>query len=198
MEQISQYFEKCQGLLSDYYKKGKRRGHYKTWGVGFEVEVWLWSHGFLSIYHTYRRRNGNKYICCVYIHKYICYVCPLREPRIDDMSATVDMPRYCFPNTIIHPKKPRLLEEIINSWNGSAEVQYDICNIFTHQKVRKCLKSVGSGSSCHGSRKRIWLASMRTQVPSLASLSGLRIWHCREQWCRSQMWLGSCVAVAAA
>ena len=34
------------------------------------------------------------------------------------------------------------------------------------------------------------------QVRSLASLSGLRIQHCRELWCRSQAWLGSGVAVA--
>ena len=36
------------------------------------------------------------------------------------------------------------------------------------------------------------------RVQSLASLSGLRIWHChcREPSCRSQMWLRSCVAVA--
>ena len=27
-------------------------------------------------------------------------------------------------------------------------------------------------------------------------LSGLRIWHCHELWCRLQMWLGSCVAMA--
>ena len=40
--------------------------------------------------------------------------------------------------------------------------------------------------------------SMRTWVQSLASLGGLRIWRCRELWCRSQMWLGSCVAVAVA
>ena len=33
---------------------------------------------------------------------------------------------------------------------------------------------------------------------SLALLSGLRIWRCRELWCRSQMWLGSGVAVAVA
>ena len=32
----------------------------------------------------------------------------------------------------------------------------------------------------------------------LASLSGLRIRHCHELWCRSQMWLGSHVAVAVA
>ena len=30
----------------------------------------------------------------------------------------------------------------------------------------------------------------------LASLSGLRIWHCHELWCKSKMWLESCVAVA--
>ena len=33
------------------------------------------------------------------------------------------------------------------------------------------------------------LVSMRMQVRSLASLSGLRIWHCRDLWCRSRMWL---------
>ena len=44
--------------------------------------------------------------------------------------------------------------------------------------------------------KWIWLASTRTQVRSLALLSGLRIWHCHEPWHRSQMWLGSHVAVA--
>ena len=32
--------------------------------------------------------------------------------------------------------------------------------------------------------KWIWLVSMRTQVRSLASRSGLRIWCCYELWCR--------------
>ena len=35
-----------------------------------------------------------------------------------------------------------------------------------------------------------WLASVRTGVPFLALLSGLRIWCCSELWCRSQTWLG--------
>ena len=39
---------------------------------------------------------------------------------------------------------------------------------------------------------------MRLQVQPLASLSGLRIWGCRELWCRLQMWLGSHVVVAKA
>ena len=32
--------------------------------------------------------------------------------------------------------------------------------------------------------QRIWLASMRTQVRSLASISGLRIWYCHQLGCR--------------
>ena len=39
---------------------------------------------------------------------------------------------------------------------------------------------------------------MRMQVRSLASLKGLRIWHCCELWCRSQTRLRSRVAVAVA
>ena len=39
---------------------------------------------------------------------------------------------------------------------------------------------------------------MRMHVQSLASLSGLRIWCCHEQWCRLQMWLRSRIVVAVA
>jgi len=45
--------------------------------------------------------------------------------------------------------------------------------------------------------KRIRLGTMRMQVRPLASLSGLRIQHCRELWCRSQKLPGSHVAVSA-
>ena len=45
-----------------------------------------------------------------------------------------------------------------------------------------------------------WLTNLtsihETWVRSLALLSGLRIRHCHELQCRSQMWLGSCVAAA--
>jgi len=44
--------------------------------------------------------------------------------------------------------------------------------------------------------KCIWLASMRTQIQSLALLSGLRIWLCHELWGRSQRWLRFGIAVA--
>ena len=46
--------------------------------------------------------------------------------------------------------------------------------------------------------KRIQLGTMKLWVRSLVLLSGLRIQHCRELWCRSQTLLGSCVAVAVA
>ena len=45
-------------------------------------------------------------------------------------------------------------------------------------------------------QKRTQLVSMRMQVRSLASISGLGIHHCCELWCRSQMRVGSGVAVA--
>ena len=42
------------------------------------------------------------------------------------------------------------------------------------------------------------LASMKTQVQSLTQLSGLRIQHCPELWCRSRTWLRSGLAMAVA
>ena len=46
--------------------------------------------------------------------------------------------------------------------------------------------------------KQIQLGIKRLWVRSLASLSELRIQHCRELWCRLQTQLGTCVAVALA
>ena len=46
------------------------------------------------------------------------------------------------------------------------------------------------------SEKRIQQGTTRLWVPSLASLSGLRIQCCHELWCRLQTWLGSHIAVA--
>ena len=46
--------------------------------------------------------------------------------------------------------------------------------------------------------KQIHLGTMRFRVQSRACLHGLRIWHCRELWCRLQRQLESDVAVAVA
>ena len=63
------------------------------------------------------------------------------------------------------------------------------------QGVQENKKSTRYWSSCCGSVVT-QLVSMR--VRSLILLSGLRIWHCRELWCRVQMRLRFCVAVALA
>ena len=47
-------------------------------------------------------------------------------------------------------------------------------------------------------RKQIRVGTMKLEVRSLASLRGLRNWHCRELWYRSQTQLGSYIAVAVA
>ena len=47
-------------------------------------------------------------------------------------------------------------------------------------------------------QKQIRLGTTRLQVQSLASLIGLRIWHCLELWRRLQPQLGSHVSVAVA
>ena len=45
-------------------------------------------------------------------------------------------------------------------------------------------------------QKRIRLGTMGLQVPPLASFGGLRIRRCHELWCRSQVQLGTWIAVA--
>ena len=46
-------------------------------------------------------------------------------------------------------------------------------------------------------RKRVRLGTMKLWVESLASLSGLRIWHCNELWYRL-LWLWLWYRLAAA
>ena len=60
------------------------------------------------------------------------------------------------------------------------------------------IKTGSQGIPVMAQWKWIWLASKRTQVRSLASLSGLRIWRCCELWCRSKTRLRFGVAVAVA
>ena len=71
-----------------------------------------------------------------------------------------------------------------------------------HQ-VRRCIcpnhlitSETTSGVTVVAHRKWIWLVSMRTQIWSLALLSGLGFQRCCELWCRSKMGLRSHIAVA--
>ena len=68
--------------------------------------------------------------------------------------------------------------------------------VVTLSKVRIRLKI--TGVPVMAQQKWIQLGTMRLWVLSLASLSGLRIRHCCDLWCWSQMRLGSGVAKALA
>ena len=52
--------------------------------------------------------------------------------------------------------------------------------------------------ACSWEWKQIQLVTMRFQIRSLALFSGLRIWCCRELWCRLQTRLRSHIPVALA
>ena len=58
--------------------------------------------------------------------------------------------------------------------------------------------STRTGVPIVAQQKQIRLGTMRLQVQSLALISGLRIWHCHELWCRSQTQLSSSMAAAVA
>ena len=90
---------------------------------------------------------------------------------------------------------------------GAENRYWGLINRFDYQKntfqmiqsipdFKLIFKNSNDRSSHCGAGQQIRLLSMRMQVRSLASLSELRIWHCCEQWCRSQTWLGSLIAVA--
>ena len=99
--------------------------------------------------------------------------------------------------TVVHPYNEMLFNNKkkwnSETWNNTNESQRH----YTEWK-RLVLRSYILGVPVMAQWKRIWLVSMRTQVQSLNSLSGLRIQHCLELWCRWQMQLGSGVAVAVA
>ena len=58
------------------------------------------------------------------------------------------------------------------------------------------MKKQGEGVPTVVQWRQVRLGTRRLWVQSLASLSGLRIRHCHELWCRLQTRLGSGIAVA--
>ena len=113
----------------------------------------------------------------------------LRSPQTLDPEGMGDHPpgdRYTHTHTHTH----------LHTCPLGQVAHRTCCSSCTHFKMAR-----GGGwgkflSWLSGLRTR--LVSMRMQVRSLASLSGLRIWRCHDLWCRLQTLLRSCIAVAAA
>ena len=116
--------------------------------------------------------------------------------------------------TTVNTFVPLLYSKIKITWNiyhlASEWVNTFIC---MKRKYGKCLEveeGAGrvvpyTGFGSHPWALPLWLSRLRTQLVSmrmwvqpLTSLSGLRIWHCHKWQGRSQMRLGSAVAVAQA
>ena len=72
-------------------------------------------------------------------------------------------------------------------------MEFAICGTYLDHDLKKTLKNIFRSSHC-GSKNLTCI--QEDAVRSLASLSGLRIWHCHELWSRSQMQLRSGIAVA--
>ena len=69
--------------------------------------------------------------------------------------------------------------------------------LFVAGPVAHLFKRTCAGVAIKVLWKRIRRGTMRLRVRSLSSLSGLRIWCCRELWCRAQMCLGAGVVAMA-
>ena len=74
---------------------------------------------------------------------------------------------------------------------------YGITLFYNRERKRKRekVKNYRDESSHYGSAEMNLISIHEVVVQFLASITGLRIWCCRELWCRSQKRLGSYVAV---
>ena len=89
-------------------------------------------------------------------------------------------------------KKARVIGQKINEGMGKKGA----CGAMV-MTVNFILKT-SSGIPVVAQWKRIPLGTTRWWVPPVTSVSEVRIWRCRELWCRSQTRLGSGMAVAVA
>ena len=104
--------------------------------------------------------------------------------------------------TMLHtfPKEEKCQKESILLSSHQQRRAQPIC-LFPRVCIPAVIASIKSHlfrSSCCGSAVTNQTSNCEDMgsIPSL--ISGLRIWHCHELWCRSQMWLRSGIAVALA
>ena len=97
------------------------------------------------------------------------------------MQAKITMKCYCIPIRIAKIKKKK-----IKCFEDTEKLEHCVL----------LMRVLNRGVLVLAQWEQIWLASMKTQVQSLASLSGLRVQHCCDLWCSLQTWLRSGIAVA--
>ena len=88
------------------------------------------------------------------------------------------------------------IQYLVITYNGKeseSEKEYIYLNLFVvrqklTQHYKPSIKNLkilkNNGVPIVAQQKQIRLGTMRLQIRALASLSGLRIRHCRELWCR--------------
>ena len=128
----------------------------------------------------YRDASGNwKYYCM--IRKYYFRAC-IQHKWEHDLKEIFARPNllHCYSLLPRGGRTVNVLWHIVDKEN--------VINKHTHRGIFFSLKKGGnSGIPIVVRCKWIWLVTMRLQVQFLASLSGLRIWHCCELWCSLQM-----------
>ena len=118
--------------------------------------------------------------------------------------------RYYLPKvaTLFHrPKVSWKIQAVVASQGvpkrdfeqQSLVVNLILClNPFPFYLKKKKKKKIPGSSYCGSAVRNP--ANIHEDLGSISGLVqwvlGLRIWHCHELWCRSHMWLRSCVAVA--
>ena len=106
--------------------------------------------------------------------------CLTAAVRVKKVGATLTVPENTVENKSRHG---RVISPVLY-WHFQIKTRVSFQAL-----AEGPFKNILRGVPIVAQRKCIWLASMRTQVRSLALLSGLRIRHCQELWCRSQTWL---------
>ena len=114
------------------------------------------------------------------------------------VSNPVTGPEYSICTNGSRLKKPSPNVTVISTsiFNVYLRLYCSTIMSSTKSKITRYKKSK-KGAPIVAQQKWIQLGTTRLWVWSMASLSGLRIWHCcHELWCRSQTRLRSGVAVA--
>ena len=149
----------------------------------------MWNYVWFDVFHQCRIYKSGKFIITIALNICFSFV-------------------FSFSNYYLHVglSCSSLLTDILKKFLSVSVLHYFLRFALRISDFENCDKS--SVQPIHKilfwelllwlSRLEIQLVFMRMLVWPLDLLSGLRSWHCCELWYRSQMWLGSSIAVVVA